>query len=361
LQSTQNNLASLPVVAAPEPADVSPWHTVDLYVRTWLDDDTDLFRYINEMPLGTLLKYEVQPDSARNAIIEDPKGTQRLAAFGQAVPFNYGCFPQTYRDPEKVDELYGAPGDDDPMDVLDVSTEPVGVGTVVQCRPLGAVCLIDEGRADWKVLVVNVDTKGPLSGARCVEDVESIIPGRIEQCLKWIDDFKQSSGKDEAKMHFEVHSVDEAKKLIAADHASWQKLVAEAGPEGLARGHWIRKGPGLWEALKSGPVRELKKQLAPITGLMPEPVKEVVKGQLRPLKNELKAQLKLVSARGQWVRGPLFRQRLWVPTAQVDVWKGLKESFEPLKERMPAALKKQLSPLKDELKRQIKNASGRGR
>ena len=121
---------------------------------------------VNEMPMGTLRKYEVQPssqdaasfastrlqlspilrpDAPHNAIeeasrllseassivemivlLKDTKGSKKLAAFGtgpnahqwllrlpadlaramsnpgKPVPFNYGCFPQTYRDPEKA-------------------------------------------------------------------------------------------------------------------------------------------------------------------------------------------------------------------------------------------------------------------
>lgn len=219
---------------------LSLWHDVDVFVRDWLDEPTGLLRYVNEMPLGSLKKYEVQPSVPGNAIREDAKGSRRLAAFGKPVPFNYGCFPQTYRDPAKADELYNAPGDDDPLDVLDLSSTPVDVGLVVRCRPLGAVCLIDEGQADWKILAINVETQGPLASAQSVDDVERLAPGRIQECLRWIDDFKSSNGKDAAKLHWEIHGPDLAQSLIKRDHASWKDLVAEAGADGRARGHWIR-------------------------------------------------------------------------------------------------------------------------
>lgn len=220
----------------------SLWHDVDLHVKTWLDEKTGLLRYVNEMPLGSLKKYEVQPGAPNNAIVEDPKGSARLAGFGRPVPFNYGCFPQTYRDPQQLDEIYAAPGDDDPLDVLDIGNASSGVGQVVRCRVLGAVCLIDEGQADWKVLAVSVDSPDPLADATSIEDVERISPGRVQQCLQWIDDFKKSCGKDTAKLHWEIHSADRAMDLIEKDHASWQNLIKEASPDGIARGHWIR-GP----------------------------------------------------------------------------------------------------------------------
>lgn len=226
--------------SAPPAANFSLWHDVDLEVKTWLDESTGLFRYVNEMPLGSLQKFEVQPHLAHNAIAEDPKGSSRLKSFGRPVPFNYGCFPQTYRDPNQVDDIHGAPGDDDPLDVLDLSASELPVGAIVQCRPLGAVCLIDEGKADWKILAVNVEAAGPLANAHSVEEVERIIPGRIQECLTWIDDFKRSAGSgDEAKLHFEVHDANRAISLVKQDHASWRQLISEAGSDGTARGHWI--------------------------------------------------------------------------------------------------------------------------
>jgi len=225
------------VVGGPQP---SLWHDVSLFVKDWLDTPSGLLRYVNEMPMGGLKKFEVQPDVPHNAIREDCKGSQKLAAFGRPVPFNYGCFPQTFRDPEKVCELYGAPGDDDPLDVLDLSDACVGVGSIVTCRPLGAVCLIDEGQADWKILAVNTNAPGPLSNAKSIEDVERLAPGRVQQCLQWIDDFKKSSGKDVATLHWEIHDAKCAMALIEGDHTSWKELVADSDADGIARGHWIR-------------------------------------------------------------------------------------------------------------------------
>jgi len=232
---------AVPRYSPPPATGVSLWHDVDLHVKSWLDEDLGLYRYVNEMPLGCLQKFEVQPHLPDNKVEEDPKGSNRLAAFGRPVPFNYGCFPQTFRDPNCKDELYGAPGDNDPLDVLDLAHDVASVGQVVRCKPLGAVCLIDEGEADWKILAVNVDSNEPLAEACTIEDVRRIAPGRIEECLQWIDDFKHSNGKDEATLDFKVHEMSTALRLIEQDHVCWQQLVQEAGPDNFARGqHWVR-------------------------------------------------------------------------------------------------------------------------
>jgi len=225
---------------APAPTGHSLWHDVELHVKGWLDEDTGLYRYVNEMPMGSLQKFEVQPHLPENAIEEDPKGSVKLAAFGRPVPFNYGCLPQTYRDPDELDTIHSAPGDDDPLDIFDLGDHVAGVGEVVQCRPLGAVCLIDEGQADWKVLAVSTGHGGPLSEARSIADVERIVPGRVAECLQWLDDLKQAGGKGEAHLHPEIHGVEFAVALIERDHKSWRALVAEAKQTGTARGHWVR-------------------------------------------------------------------------------------------------------------------------
>jgi len=224
------------------PADGGPslWHSVDLHVKTWLDESTGLFRYVNEIPRGALQKFELQPACAQNVIREDAKGSRKLKAFGRPVPFNYGCFPQTFRDPEEIDGLYGAPGDNDPLDVLDLTYHAAGVGEVVCCRVLGAVCLIDEGRADWKILAVNAETKDPLSQAQSIEDAERILPGRVEEVLRWMDDFKQHSSAGGTTLHFDVHPASKAVSIIEQDHEAWRRLSAEADSSGYARGHWIR-------------------------------------------------------------------------------------------------------------------------
>eukprot|EP00931_Biecheleriopsis_adriatica_P009142 TRINITY_DN110239_c0_g1_i1.p1 TRINITY_DN110239_c0_g1~~TRINITY_DN110239_c0_g1_i1.p1 ORF type:complete len:520 (+),score=90.11 TRINITY_DN110239_c0_g1_i1:59-1618(+) len=223
----------------PADAKASLWHHVDLVVRDWLDEETGTFRYINEMPRGSLQKFELQTKMERNVIREDAKGSRKLQAFGKPVVFNYGCFPQTYRDPCELDETYNAPGDDDPLDVLEIGQQTIGVGEVVKCRPLGAVCLIDEGQADWKVIVVNTEADGPLASARSIGEVEAICPGRIEQALRWIDDFKQHSSKSGTTLHYEIHDAERAVALIRKDHSAWKHLCTEAQATGRARDHWV--------------------------------------------------------------------------------------------------------------------------
>jgi inorganic pyrophosphatase len=238
------------------------WHNLDLHSKSLFSNDTGLYHYVNEMPLGSLQKFEMMPDEVENIIIEDERGSRGLAAFGYPVPFNYGCLPQTFRDPEQVDQISGVGGDNDPLDVLDLCPMEVGPGVVVTCRPLGAVCLIDEGEADWKILAVNVNSTDPLSSAKSVDDVELLRPGRVQEVLQWMDDFKKMSSAEpgSAVLHFEIHDAERANTIIETDHVSWQKLVAlEPDANGFVKGHWtgtVRAPPTevhVWSSTKQLP------------------------------------------------------------------------------------------------------------
>jgi len=221
----------------PDPLPHSMWHDVELRA----DAVSCLYHCVNEMPLGSLQKFEVVTDVPGNPILEDTDST-KFASFGHPLPFNYGCFPQTFRDPEET-EVHGtgATGDNDPLDILDLCTAAVDPGVVFTCRPLAAVSLIHEHWADWKILAVNTESSDPLASASCIEDVVRIRPGRLEEVLQWIYDFKKTSSTS-AVLNFEIHDAKEARAAIERDHRSWQRLVAQPSVDGFARGHWI--GPG---------------------------------------------------------------------------------------------------------------------
>lgn len=60
--------------------------------------------------------------------------------------FNYGCFPQTWEDPEHIHPDTGFPGDNDPLDVCEIGLRIVATGDVRQVKVLGVLAMIDEGK-----------------------------------------------------------------------------------------------------------------------------------------------------------------------------------------------------------------------
>ena len=77
------------------------------------------------------------------------------------LPFNYGFLPQTWEDPSHLIEETGHPGDNDPIDLVEIGQRVPERGEVIAVKPLGVLALLDEGETDWKVIAI--DTKDPLA------------------------------------------------------------------------------------------------------------------------------------------------------------------------------------------------------
>lgn len=72
-------------------------------------------------------KLEVVGEEKGNPIMQDVKnGKPRF--FCNPVPFNYGCLPQTWEDPSQIVKDTGRVGDNDPLDAIEISGQPLGVG-----------------------------------------------------------------------------------------------------------------------------------------------------------------------------------------------------------------------------------------
>jgi 3'-phosphoadenosine 5'-phosphosulfate synthase len=58
-------------------------------------------------------------------------GTVRFYKYG-TPPFNYGLLPQTWEDPSSVEGGHG--GDNDPLDMIEVGSGPLPIGTTVKVK-----------------------------------------------------------------------------------------------------------------------------------------------------------------------------------------------------------------------------------
>jgi inorganic pyrophosphatase len=101
------------------------------------------------IPFGTIDEF--------NVIIEISKGSQSKYEYNEEIdemeldwvfvndfcfPYNYGFIPQTKG------------GDGDPLDAFVISSQPINMGTVVKCRAIGMIELIDRGEKDDKILAI---------------------------------------------------------------------------------------------------------------------------------------------------------------------------------------------------------------
>lgn len=107
------------------------WHEIDPGVK-------DKINVIIEINKGSKNKYEI--DKITGLIALD-----RAAYTAQDFPFDYGFVPKT---------LWH---DNDPVDVIMLTTFPLLPGVLVRARPIALMNMIDGGEGDDKVIAVPVD------------------------------------------------------------------------------------------------------------------------------------------------------------------------------------------------------------
>ena len=96
------------------------------------------FNVIIEIPMNSEpVKYEV--DKASGAIFVD-----RVLTTPMRYPCNYGYIPHTLS------------GDGDPADVLVIMPMPLIPGSVIRCRAVGMLKMVDEAGEDTKIIAVPI-------------------------------------------------------------------------------------------------------------------------------------------------------------------------------------------------------------
>ncbi len=114
-----------------------------------------------EIPAGSFTKYEIKEDGLVHV--------DRFQSMPVAYPANYGSMPRTLA------------GDNDPLDALVLTREPLHPGVIVRFRPIGYLKMIDGGEHDEKVIGVPTDKVDPTyANIRDLEDLPLIERQRIE-------------------------------------------------------------------------------------------------------------------------------------------------------------------------------------
>ncbi|CAF0714689.1 unnamed protein product [Brachionus calyciflorus] len=173
---------------------ISPFHDIPLFS----DKEKNVLNMIVEIPRFTHAKMEINKKEFLNPISQDSK-KEKLRYINNVYPYygyiwNYGALPQTYDDPNHIDETTGCIGDNDPLDVIEIGTEKQKRGSVIQVKVLGALGLIDEGEADWKIVAIN--TNDPLAEELAdINDVETKVPGLLDSTRDWFKLYKIPTGK----------------------------------------------------------------------------------------------------------------------------------------------------------------------
>ncbi|XP_034174534.1 inorganic pyrophosphatase Nurf-38 isoform X2 [Osmia lignaria lignaria] len=216
-----------------ETGPISPMHDIPLYA----DEANKIMNMVVEIPRWTNAKMEINLKETLNPIKQDvKKGKLRYVANcfpHRGYIWNYGALPQTWENPEVLDESTGCKGDNDPIDVLEIGYRVAKRGEVLKVKVLGTVALIDEGETDWKIIVIDVND--PLADQmNDVSDIEKHYPGLMKATIEWFKIYKIPDGKPENQFAFngEAKSRDFALHIIDEVHQHWQNLIKREAPAG---------------------------------------------------------------------------------------------------------------------------------
>jgi 3'-phosphoadenosine 5'-phosphosulfate synthase len=206
----------------------SLWHDVFLHPQRQSGNDF-VVHMITEIPMYMTAKMEIQKELPGNPIAQDTNGDGSPRYYTYGTPFfNYGLLPQTWEDPNlKSAQGYG--GDNDPLDVIELGSQPLQMGSIQPCRVLGSFELIDEGETDHKILCISLSDPDA-SSIYTLADLERKKPNHLNNLRDWLKRYKTSDGKGENNLASETpRTAAEAKEVIMETHDRWKALCRKDG------------------------------------------------------------------------------------------------------------------------------------
>ncbi|CAG9988637.1 unnamed protein product [Clonostachys byssicola] len=229
---------------------ISFWHDIPLYPNS---EDKSIINFYTEIPRWTdgkietkrdeplsmvdyrlLLRENISLTERKDPIFHDDKKKQPRFVYSvwphKTYPFNYGSIPQTWESPNHKHNLTGYVGDNDPIDIFEISSlPPAAVGEIRQVKVLGGLPMIDEETTDWKVIAIDVND--PLAKhVNTVNDLDKYRPGLRQQFHEWFIYYKVIKGDGiNTIVGGEYKDAATMQDVIAESHGFWQDLVKGKG------------------------------------------------------------------------------------------------------------------------------------
>ena len=164
-----------------------------------------------------------QPPILQNMVIEVISGSRdkyefrsewesfvldRVIPSSVVFPVEYGFVPQTWAD------------DDDPLDIMVLSYEPLEVGCIVKVRVIGALIVEDEKGEDAKILSV------PVNDARFdgCHDIADLHPHRLREIQEFFEAYKRLEPHKWVKFK-EWKNAEETANIITDAIKKYQKMA----------------------------------------------------------------------------------------------------------------------------------------
>ena len=160
------------------------------------------FIAVIEIPKGSKTKYEM--DKETGLIIMD-----RIVHTATHYPANYGFIPRTYAE------------DDDPLDVLVISSQSLHPLTLVRCYPVGVIKMLDNGKADEKIIAVPFGDPD-YNGYRSILSLPQHV---MDEMRHFFRVYKELENKE--TVVDEVKGVEEAVEVIKKSVARYKEIYGD--------------------------------------------------------------------------------------------------------------------------------------
>jgi inorganic pyrophosphatase len=134
----------------------------------------------------------------------------RIIPSSVVFPVDYGFVPQTWYD------------DDDPLDIMVLSYEPLEVGCIVKVRVIGALIVEDERGIDPKILSVLVND-ARFEGYKDITDVH---PHRLREIQEFFETYKRLEPTRWARFK-EWKNSEEARKIVNYAIDKYKRNIAK--------------------------------------------------------------------------------------------------------------------------------------
>lgn len=202
---------------------ISPWHDIPL------EGSNGSYNMVVEIPKMTKAKMEVATKEENNPIAQDIK-KGKLRDYHGPIFWNYGCLPQTWEDPNVEHPELKVSGDDDPIDVVEIGSAALEMGSVKEVKVLGVIAMIDDGELDWKLLAIATDD-ALAAEYNDIDDVPESIKSGVREWFRW---YKTPDGKPMNGFGFDEKYLNaaEAKEVIGETNDAWKKLRSGATEAG---------------------------------------------------------------------------------------------------------------------------------
>lgn len=136
------------------------------------------FDAVVEITKGSQNKYELDKETGLIKL-------DRVLFTSTHYPHNYGFIPLTYA------------GDDDPLDVLIICSQPLDPMTIVTCRPIGLFSMLDKGQEDEKIIAIAVHDPTYMD----IYSIEQLQPHLFDEIRHFFGVYKALEGGKRTVVH----------------------------------------------------------------------------------------------------------------------------------------------------------------